>query len=266
MAKSFVSLLVGIAIDDGLITSVNDPVSKYIPEFYNKKYNITIRDLLTMGSGLAWNESYYNPFSVTTKAYYGNSLNKLVIDAKTTEPPAKRFEYITANPQLLSIILQKVTNKTLSEYASEKLWKPLGTKNDASWSLDRKNGVEKSFCCFNSNVRDFARIGQLILNKGSWNGQQIVSEKYIKESLMPAFYLVDKENEPVDFYGYQWWISNYKSTIIYYARGILGQYIIAIPEKNMVIVRLGHKRSKEKINHHPKDLFGYIDLGLKIAN
>ncbi len=265
MAKSIVSLLVGIAIDDGLINSVDDSVSRYIPSFANKKYTITIRDLLTMSSGLQWNESYYNPFSVTTKAYYGNNLNKLAVRAKAVNSPSKTFDYITANPQLLSIILTKVTHKPLSEYASEKLWKPLGAKHDATWSLDKKGGDEKAFCCFNSNARDFARIGQLILNNGTWNGRKIVSSEYLQEALMPAFYLNDDDQEAVDFYGYQWWISNYKDSMVYYARGILGQYIIAIPDYNMVIVRLGHKRSKERIDHHPADLFGYIDLALKIA-
>jgi len=266
MAKSFVSLLIGIAIDEGLISSVDDPVSKYIPEFNEKTYNITIRDLLTMSSGLEWNESYFNPFSVTTKAYYGKNLNKLVLKAKSTHAPSEKFEYITANPQLLSIILKKVTNKTLSEYASEKIWRPLGARNAATWSLDAKDGDEKAFCCFNSNAQDFAKIGQLVLNKGSWNGTQIISEAYLKDSFEPATYLIDNKGEEVDFYGFQWWICQYNNLDVYYARGILGQYIISIPEKNMVIVRLGHKRDKQKIKHHAIDLYSWIDLGLKICN
>ena len=264
MAKSIVSLLVGIAIDEGLIESVNDPVSKYISEFKDKKYQISIRDLLTMSSGLEWDENYFNPFSVTTKAYYGKDLNKLVLKSKSIEKPANQFKYITANPQLLSIILKKVTGKSISEYASEKLWKPLGAENIATWSLDSENGDEKAFCCFNSNARDFAKLGQLILNKGDWKGKQIISEGYLQESLSPALYLKDHNNTPVDFYGYQWWIAKYKNLTIYYARGILGQYIVSIPEKNMVIVRLGHKRDKEKLNHHPVDLFKYVDLALEI--
>jgi CubicO group peptidase (beta-lactamase class C family) len=265
MAKSIVSLLIGIAIDEGLIYSVDDPVSKYIPEFNNKKYEISIRDLLTMSSGLEWNESYFNPFSVTTKAYYGRSLNELVLNAKSKQEPSSKFEYITANPQLLSIILKRVTNQSLSNYASDKLWKPLGAKNAATWSLDEKNGDEKAFCCFNSNARDFARIGQLLLNKGLWNGKRIISESYLKESLSAASNLKDENGNSVDFYGFQWWISDYDDLNVYYARGILGQYIIIIPEKNMVIVRLGNKRDKEKRNHHPIDFYKYIDLGLEIC-
>ncbi len=264
MAKSFVSLLLGIALDEGLISSIDDPVEKYIPEFKGKKYTITIRDLLTMSSGLEWNESYHNPFSVTTKSYYGKNLDKLVLKCKSEYPPAEKYKYIAANPQLLSIIIKNVTNKTLSQYFSEKIWKPLGAKNDASWSLDEEGGSEKASCCFNSNARDFARIGQLILHKGSWNNQQIVSKSYLNEALNPASYLLDENNQAVDFYGFQWWISNYNKDNIYYARGILGQYIISIPNKNMVIVRLGHKRSKDQINHHPIDLFKYLDLAYQI--
>ncbi len=267
MAKSIVSLLVGIAIDEGKIGSVDDPLTKYIPEYINdKNSNIKIRDLLTMSSGIEWNESYINPFSVTTKAYYGNNLNSIVLNAKAKEQPGVKFDYITANPQLLSMILKKVTGMPLAEYASEKLWKPLGAEHIASWSLDKEGGDEKAYCCFNSNARDFARIGQLILNKGKWNGRKIISKEYVEKALTPASNLVNEEGQHVDFYGYQWWLSNYKDLQISYARGILGQYIIVIPSKNIVIVRLGHKRDKTKINHHPLDFYKYINLSLKISN
>lgn len=266
MAKSIVGLLVGIALDEGKITSVQDPISKYLPEFKNAKYTITVKDLLTMSSGIQWNESYSNPFSVTTKSYYGNNIDQLILTSKSTQEPGKKYHYKVTDPQLLSIILKRVYNKSLSEITSEKLWKPIGAKNIASWSLDQKGGEEKATCCFNSNARDFARLGQLILNDGKWNDKQLVSREYLQEALMPAFYLTDEDNKPVDFYGYQWWICNYKNSMVYYARGILGQYIIAMPEYNIVVVRLGHQRSKEKTDHHPSELFDYLDLALKIAN
>lgn len=265
MAKSVVGLLVGIALDEGKISSVQDPIAKYLPEFKNARYKITVKDLLTMSSGIQWNESYSNPFSVTTKSYYGNNIDQLILKSKSTQKPGKKYHYKVTDPQLLSIILKRIYNTSLSEITSEKLWKPLGAENTASWSLDQKGGDEKATCCFNSNARDFARLGQLILNKGTWNNQQIVSQEYVEKALMPAFYLRDEENKPVDFYGYQWWICKYNNSMAYYARGILGQYIIAIPDYNMVIVRLGHQRSKEKTDHHPADLLNYIDLALKIA-
>jgi len=266
MAKSITSLLIGIAIDENKISGVNDKVSDYLPEFNDKKRkDITIKDLLTMSSGLTWNESYWNPFSSTTNAYYGNNLEKLVLGLKLKDKPGQQFKYLSANSQLLSLILKKATGKSLSKYASEKLWIPLNAKNDALWSIDKKNGVEKAYCCFNSNARDFARIGQLILNKGMWNGKQIISEKYLSEALSPAKYLKDENNVNVDFYGYQWWLINYKGYDIQYARGILGQYIIIIPEKNIVVVRLGHKRSSERTRHHPNDILFYINTALEIT-
>ncbi len=266
MAKSITSLLIGIAIDENKIQSVNDKVSKYLPEFKNgKRKDITIKNLLTMSSGLTWNESYWNPFSSTTNAYYGNNLEKLVLGLKLKNKPGEKYKYLSANTQILSLILKKATGKNLSEYASEKLWIPLNTKNDALWSIDKKNGVEKAYCCFNSNARDFARIGQLILNKGMWNGKQIISEKYLSEALNPAKYLKDENNVNVNFYGYQWWLINYKGYDIQYARGILGQYIIIIPAKNTVVVRLGHKRSSERTRHHPNDILFYINTALKIT-
>jgi len=120
--------------------------------------------------------------------------------------------------------------------------------------------MEKAYCCFNTNVRDFARLGQLILNKGMWNGNRIISEEYINEATTPKKNLLDKATgDIVDFYGFQWWIINYKGIQIPYMRGILGQYIFVIPDKNAVVVRLGHTRSKEIINHHPKDVYDYLE-------
>ncbi len=265
MSKSIISMLIGIAIDEGKIKSVNQTVEDFIPEYNTENNkNLTIKDLLTMSSGLDWCESYGNLYSETSKAYYGNNLKNLVCNLQVIEETGKQFKYLSGNTQLLSFILKNATGKNISEYTSEKIWKKIGAKNDALWSLDKKDGDEKSYCCFNSNARDFARIGQLILNKGKWGETQIVPEAYLEEALKPAEYLKDNSGESVDFYGYQFWIINYKNLKINYARGILGQYIMIIPEKNAVIVRLGEKRVKKKKNHHPVDAYLYIDAALEI--
>ena len=128
--------------------------------------------------------------------------------------------------------------------------------------MDKKNGREKAYCCFYSNARDFARIGQLYLNKGQWGNYQIVSEKYINESTTPAFNLRDEHHKIVDFYGYQMWLNYYKNLDIFYARGLQGQYIITIPEKELVIVRLGFERDTKQSNHHFEDLYTYINFAL----
>lgn len=266
-AKSIVSLLIGIAIDDGKIKSVDESICTYLPELKKQGCcEVTIKDVLTMSSGMCWDERYSGLSSNITKAYYGNNLSNLVYKLKPVTKSGMCFNYSSINTQVLAMILETTTGKSISEYTSEKLWQPIGTKHEALWSLDRKNGIEKSYCCFNSNARDFARIGQLCLDNGKWNGQQIVSENYLNEAFTSANYLKDKEGNPVDYYGYQWWLMNYKGLHIKYARGILGQYIFIIPEKNAIVVRLGHKRSDEKINHTPTDVFIWLDTALEILD
>ena len=121
---------------------------------------------------------------------------------------------------------EKVTGTTIAEYMSKKVWKPIGAKNAALWSLDTKDGREKAYCCFYSNARDFARIGKLYLNEGIWNKRRIINQNYIEASTCSPYGLKDKNGKPVDFYGYQMWMTYYKDMDIFYARGIQGQFII----------------------------------------
>ena len=267
MAKSIVSLLIGAAIDEGKINSVDDPAYKYLPFLKEGKgKDLTIRDLLTMSSGSNWDESYKSPNSLTTQAYYGDDLMELAQKLRIVDEPGKIFSYKSGDTQILSMIIKAATGKTLSDYASEKLWEPMGAEHNALWSLDKKNGVEKAYCCFNSNARDFARFGQLALNHGRFKGKQVISEKYIKDAITPAKHLLDENNKPVDFYGYQWWIMNIGNKQYPYMRGILGQYVFVVPEKNAVIVRLGHKRSEYFSQHHPLDSWVYLKEGMKLLD
>lgn len=268
MSKSIVSLLIGCAIQDGFIKNIDQPVSDFIPEYkIGDRSTLTLRNLLTMSSNLSWDESYSSLFSITTQAYYGNDIKRIIFNLHLLGEPGKYFDYRGSDPQLLALVIEAVTGKKLSEYASERIWKPIGAEHDALWSLDKQDGTEKASCCFNSNARDFARIGQLMLNGGKWNGLQIIPEWYVKEATKPVSELIDKElNHPNQRYGYQWWCLNYKNFNIFYARGILGQYIFVIPELNAVIVRLGHKRNDVKIEGHPEDVYKYIDFGIDIIN
>ena len=265
-SKSIVSLLVGIAIDDGYIKSIDQKVKDFIPEYDSpENKNLSIRDLLTMSSGLNWDEAYTSPFSKTTEAYYGTDLSGMIKSLKVVDEPGKQYNYLSGNAEVLAMILQAATGQTISSYASEKIWKKIGAEHDALWSLDRENGLEKAYCCYYSNARDFARFGQLILNNGQWDSTQIISASYLKDAISPASYLLNEEGTaPVDYYGYQFWIIDYKGMKIPYMRGILGQYIYAIKEKNAVVIRLGHKRSHEYVNHHTKDIYLYLDEAMKI--
>ena len=258
MAKSIVSILTGIALKEGKIKNLDDPVGNYLPEFKKgDKSKITIKHLLTMSSGLEWWEVYFSPVSHTTEAYYGTDLKKLINRLEVVVKPGTLHRYKSGDTQLLAFVMEVATGKSLSEYATNKLWQPINAINDAEWSVDNPAGIEKAYCCFNSNARDFARIGKLYLNNGNWNGQQIVSEDYIKASITPAP-LKDKTDSSIDYYGYFWWLIDHKGKW-FYARGILGQYIMILPEKNLIVVRLGHSRRLNKINNHPADVYTIID-------
>lgn len=261
VAKSIISILTGIAIDEGKIKSLDEPVADFLPEFKEgEKAKVTIRNLLTMSSGTNWDESYASPFSNTTEAYYGTDLYSLVTRCKIKKTPGSEFRYKSGDTELMGLILEKATGKNLSDYASEKLWKPLGAAHTAQWSLDKTNGHEKAYCCFNTNARDFSRIGSLYLHGGNWKGKQIVDSAFVKESLTPSL-INNEEGKPCTYYGFFWWLLDDKPGI-FYARGILGQYIICIPEKNIVIVRLGNKRGDEE-NHSYHEVYSMIDWAMK---
>jgi CubicO group peptidase (beta-lactamase class C family) len=267
MAKSIISLLIGCAIDDGFIKDLDQPVADFIPEFKEgAKAGITIRHLLTMSSGLSWDEAYASLFSTTTKAYYGKFLRKLTLDQTVINEPGRQFNYLSGDSQILSLIIAQATGKSVSEYMSEKIWSRIGAEYDALWSLDKEGGIEKAYCCFNTNARDFARLGRLVLNNGSWEGQQIVSKDFLNMTLKPTLYLADKELDgiPTERYGHQWWFTTHRNHRVIFARGILGQYIFIVPDLDLVAVRLGHLRSDERIGGQPIDIFVYLDLAMDI--
>ena len=264
MAKSWVSTLVGIAIKEEKIKSVNQRVCDFLPEFCVKENEkITIKHLLTMSAGLNWSENYRNPLGHAAEAYYGHNLKHLVCKLRAIEEPGKNFNYHSASTQLLTFVLEAATGKTISNYASEKLWVPMGAKNAALWSLDVRGGDEKGFCCINSNARDFARLGKLYLNHGKWNGVEILDSLYISKATAAAKTL-NKEGKNNVNYGYQFWITKYKNLNIYYAKGLWGQYVICIPQKNMLIVRLGKKYGPVLSDGHHEDLYLFIDAALEM--
>jgi CubicO group peptidase (beta-lactamase class C family) len=265
-AKSIVSILIGCLIDEGKIKSIDQPVTDFLPDFkHTNGFKLRIKDLLTMSSGIDWDEGYSSLFSPTTKAYYGNSLTDQMLALQVKKEPGKYFEYQSCDTQLLSLIIEKVTGQTLSDYASEKLWIPLGAEYPALWSIDHENGIEKAYCCFNSTATDFARIGQMVLDSGQFNNHQVVSKAYLAEATSPASWLKTDNSESLDYYGYQFWMLTHKGHKIVYARGILGQYIFIVPSLNTVIVRLGNERSKNIINHVPSDIYTYLDAAFEIV-
>ncbi len=266
MAKTVVSILLGCALQDGSVKSLDQPVGDFLPEYKEGNFSkITLRHLVTMSSGVAFDEDYVNPLAYPAEAYYGSDLRTLTMNYKeTNEAPGITFRYLSGNTQVLGFALMKATGKTLSDYASEKLWVPMGCEQPAFWSLDAENGIEKSFCCLNSNARDFARIAKLYLDSGRWNGTQIVPEDYVLNSIVPTS-LKNEDGTPCVTYSYAWWlIPEYKGHHIFYARGILGQYVIAIPDLDMIVVRLGEKRLPSHADDIPADVYYYLDAAMAL--
>lgn len=257
MAKSIISHLIGVAQHQGLIESLDDPYSRYVSGFHTG--DVTIRQLLSMSSGIDFDENYLNPFSYPARSLYDNDLRGIMTDYQPAYEAGKYFDYQSGNSQLLAFLLEDVTGMKISDYASEYLWGPIGARYDALWSLDGEDGTERAFCCFNSNVRDFAKFGQLYLDSGIVNRDTLIDPSFYAQATN-GVKLIDKADDTQwRGYGYQWWVYDEGDEHIFYSRGIDGQYIFVIPDWNAVVVRLGHKRSKEKYLKHPIDAIAYLE-------
>lgn len=257
MAKSITTMLTQCAIQDGIIPSWDTKVKDYLPELKGEFADeLTLRNLSTMTAGLDFNEHYTNPFDITAKLYYGPDVEKLLLENVPVIGKPGSYEYQSGATQLLGLCVMKATGQPMADYASEKLWKPLGASHSAEWHLDSEGGKELAFCCFNTNARDFARFGQMMLQQGNFNGTQILDSSFVQMATVPFV-------EP--YYGHGFWICDDYRTHIFYQRGILGQYIIVIPEFNMIVVRLGQERDGNDHNH-TADFRVIVEEVLKLFN
>ena len=248
MAKSYASALVGIAIDEGYIKSVDEPITTYIPELLEKDErfkSITIRHLLTMSSGIKYEEGGDLPWSEDaddTKTYYATDLRELALNCQIEGEPGEYFEYNNYNPLLVGMIVERATGMPVSRFLQEQLWKPVGMEADGSWSLDsKKSGFEKMESGVNARARDFARFGMLFAKEGrNWEGEQLISRSWVEESTR-----ADATTDPSLEYQYFWWVDTPGSKNHFSARGKYGQYIYVAPEKDLVIVRLGKEEGEQ---------------------
>jgi len=266
-AKSMISLLIGIALDEGKIKSLEEPVGNYVPHFKEAGLEkVRIKDLLTMSSGTTYKESDKSYFSMNAYGYYGDDEEYMVNKMAFKEPAGVHWDYRSGDTQVLGLIVEKVFGQNISTLVSERFLKPMGAEEDALWLLDGDKKHEKAFCCFNGVARDYARFGELVLHNGNWKGKQIVSEKYVKEATTPASYLKDptENGNPVDFYGYQYWMVNEQGHDIVFQNGLFGQYVYVIRDKNAVVVRLGESKVTKPIHHHQPEIFTYAAAALSI--
>jgi CubicO group peptidase (beta-lactamase class C family) len=251
VAKSFNSALIGAAIEDGYIESVNDPVIKYIPEIAGRGLDeLTIRNLLRMDTGVRYRseDDILAPFSDDSLTYYSPDLRKLALGVQSGEAPVgAAFLYNNFYPLLEGLIIERAAGMPVAEYLEQRIWQPMGAGNPASWSLDsRRKGFEKMESGINATPTDFARFGLLFLHGGNWNGRQILPGTWITESTAPdptdlrPFESAPSWAEAGGYYGYHWWgMKNLDGSHDFMARGKLGQLIYVAPRKNMVVVRLG---------------------------
>jgi len=274
VSKSIASLLVGLAVEEGYIKNINDPITNYIPELLDgdvRFQRLTIEHLLNMRSGLKFSESYSSRFSKMAKLYYGKNQLGQIKKMKFAHEPGSVYEYQSVSTALLGIAIEKATKKELGKYLEEKVWIPLGMEYDATWSLDdEKHRSAKAYYGLNVRAIDLAKIGQLYLNNGSWKRKQIIHSDWIEKSVTPN---VNNEGYQYQWYSMSYWYSsagaffpdsitarqvaekskydhysierrNKQWRIIvytnpYYAMGYMKQMLYVNPEKKIVIVRIG---------------------------
>jgi CubicO group peptidase (beta-lactamase class C family) len=274
VAKSFVGTLVGIALEDGKINSLQDPITRYLPQLLqrDKRYaNITLRHLLDMRSGLQWNEGSYGLKDDAIKMGFRPNMYPYILKVKVAKAPGGDFNYQSINTLLLAMAIEKATGQSIAQYLQAKLWQPLGMESSATWNTDKKKRVI-AYGALNATARDFAKLGRLYLHGGSHNGQQIVSTAWVSNTVSADSMYGNS------MYHNQWWATGHYKTfkdsaeavnyqqvqqlrnpvktyttrggakqyfitlpgIDYYAEGILGQFVYVVPAKNLIMVRLGH--------------------------
>ena len=242
VAKSFVSTLVGIAIEDGLIDSMHDPITKYVPELQGSGFEeATIAHVLQMSSGVDFSETYDDESSDAFKVFdemfiFMKPLDKLTATYGSNAQPGTAFHYASINTHALTMLVRAVTGQSLTSYLEEALWHPLGMENDAFWTTDNHD-TELGFMGLNATLRDFAKLGLLYLHEGEFNGQRIVSASWVAQATTPdADFLQPGQIDNDWGYQYQWWIPR-ESAGDFAAIGIWGQMIYVHPAANLVIVK-----------------------------
>ncbi len=250
MAKSVITALLGKAIADGYIKSLEQPVGDFFPQYTDT--SLTVGDLSSMSSGLNWDESYHSPFSMTARSYYDDDLAPLIMNLKVVDTPGVAFKYLSGNTQLLAMVIEKAVGQKITDYFKTSFWEPMGAEQPALWQWDNaEHQLVKAYCCWGSNARDFARFGKLFSDNGRWNGTQLLDSAFVNKAIHPRF-----EESPE--YGYGFWLSDHLNKHIFVMRGILGQYVITIPEDDVIIVRLGHQRGERVDKPFSDDFYVYV--------
>ena len=247
LAKSFTSALVGMAISEGYIKSLDDPITNYLPELKDRGFDaITIRNLLTMGSGIQYRIGFFPWDEFVLAGYYPNLRQLLLSDLKIMEPPGQSFHYNNFNTELIGMILERTTGRAPSQYLQEKIWKPIGAEYPATWSIDsEEDGFEITPILLNARAIDFAKFGRLYANDGNWDGKQIIPRHWVVESTTRdpndrrPWETFSRWQDKGGYYKYFWWgVSQASGDYSFMGIGTYGQFIFVCPRTRVVIVRM----------------------------
>ncbi|MGD2158613.1 MAG: serine hydrolase [Anaerolineales bacterium] len=240
-AKSFASTLVGLAIEEGFIRNLDDPITDYLPELLDRDARfkeITIRHLIMMTSGLRWERSDSNPFSDDFITYYSPDLRETALESEIVEAPGQRFLYNDYNPLLVGMILERATGMSVSEYMETRLWGPMGAEGDGSWSLDsERSRFEKMFVGVNGRAIDLVKLGWLFLNDGKNGDTQVVPASWVEQTTRASDAIFTDRGDSANYYQNYWWLDVENEA--YYAEGDKCQFIYVYPKAGLVLARFG---------------------------
>jgi CubicO group peptidase (beta-lactamase class C family) len=248
MAKSFVSTLVGMTLGDGLIESLDDPISRYAPELERSAYaGVPIRHVLQMSSGVDFDERYARRTSDINLFFakifaLGRRADDVVFDYGRDGPSGEVFHYVSLDTHALGLMLRRIHGKPLAALLEERIWRPLGMEGDARWNVDDDgpDGAEIGFCCLNARLRDYAKLGRLYLRKGDWGGERLLPAGWTAEATRPSAPHLEPGASPYGYgrrgYQYQWW-SPERPEGEYFAAGVWGQYVYVSEPDRLIVVR-----------------------------
>ena len=269
VAKTITTMQVGLAVQQGLIPSFDTPITQFLPEFAGnaKGAKATISQLSAMKAGHDWTENYKLPFNVTTDLYFGKNAEKLVLNQDFEREPGTEYEYSSGSTQLLGVVLKRAIQKknpqsNVSEHLSQSLWQPLGMEKDAIYTLDRAGedgGMERTYCCIFATARDFAKLGQLLLQDGQWGGKQLLDKAFVERMRKPDL-------QP--YYGHSLWMDWTYKHPFYSLQGHQGQYVIVVPSLQLVVVRVGQFRNKAQLGPNqriPLEVYNFVDEAVRLA-
>lgn len=267
ICKSFTSALVGIAVNEGYIHSVEDSIAKYVPEFKGTDMEkITIKDCLQMSSGIDFDEKL-DMSKISMTSMFGKSKMKLIVKFGLSHEPGTNRTYSSINTDILGEVVSNATGYTLSKYMEEKIWSKLGVENDAYWTLS--NNKELANGGLHISLRDYARFGRLYINNGVFEGEQIIPESWIKDSIETnAPYLkAPHDGKPYSElgYGYQWWIPEGEDNE-FMAIGVFGQWIYINPKKEVIIVKTGADSGFEEDDKEKKTVALFREIANAVTN